>query len=70
MWQSIETAPKDGTWILLYDDRFLHSETSYLIAKWHGPLKLWVGRSNSKGRFPLWDAATHWMPLPKPPSDT
>ncbi|MXP42947.1 DUF551 domain-containing protein [Allopontixanthobacter sediminis] len=66
-WQPIETAPKDGTWIVVYDDRFKHSEASYLIARWHRALKVWSGTSNSQGRFALWHDATHWMPLPAPP---
>ena len=66
-WQDISTAPRDGTFVLLYDDRFKHSEASYLIAHWHTPLEEWAGRPNSKGRFPLWGEATHWMPLPVPP---
>lgn len=68
-WQPIETAPKDGAWIILYDDNFKHSEHSYLIATWHPQVKSWKGATNSKGRFPLWEDATHWMPLPEKPHD-
>lgn len=66
-WQPIETAPKDGEWVIIYDDQYRHSHASYLISHWHGSLKVWAGRSNSQGRFATWDEATHWMPLPAPP---
>jgi hypothetical protein len=68
-WQPIETAPKDGEWIIVYDANYDHSSSSYLIAYWHKPLKVWAGKPNSKGRFPLWENATHWMPLPPAPGD-
>lgn len=67
-WQPIETAPKDGSAVILYDDRFAHSPSSYLMASWHAPLKVWAARPNSKGRFTLWHDATHWQPLPAPPT--
>ena len=67
MWQPIETAPKDGTRVLV----FCHWGVD--IAQWNQdsyirkPKPYWsYRRSSSKGadrRFP----PTHWMPLPEPP---
>jgi len=58
-WQPIETAPKDGTFILLYDKNVgVHQ------GRWIGsPFSMgWRQCSN----FGMYDA-THWMPLPPPP---
>jgi hypothetical protein len=58
-WQSIETAPKDGTWIMLFcpkwNDRIL---TGGLC---NG---MWIGEDRTIS-IPR---PTHWMPLPKPPT--
>jgi hypothetical protein len=59
-WQPIETAPKDGTWILVYP---AYSDTVAMV-RWEGK------------RPPRWQmltgisipcAPTRWMPLPPPP---
>lgn len=74
-WQPIDTAPKDGTYILLY------------YPAW--PSTLWIGHywitetfihGKSNGRHEKWYATgmamsgsksdpepTHWQPLPEPP---
>ena len=59
-WQPIETAPKDGSWLLLYGDPYSND--------W----AVFVGRFEKSGwqqpdGFDL--EPTHWMPLPLPPSD-
>jgi hypothetical protein len=66
-WRPIEEARKDGEWLLLFDKRRQLSEASYLIAQWHPALNSWVGRPNSKGRFAIWQDATHFRPLPEGP---
>lgn len=67
-WQPIETAPKDGTFVQLYDDRYKHSPSSYLMAKYdHG---IWWGQMTPSGKAIIWRDATHWMPLPPPPDGT
>lgn len=68
-WQPIETAPKDGTDILLtdgyraavaswYPEEFPDAEWPWGVSDWHNdPLHL-------RGGY----MATHWMPLPMPPT--
>lgn len=60
-WQPIEIAPKDGTEVLLFGDRF---DSAYLCAFHDGEWKY-------AKRYPdCWDLnrhPTHWMPLPDPP---
>lgn len=67
-WQPIETAPKDGRYILVF-------HTMPIIARWYTHFR------NGKPdpfREPEWDCRcmaadvppvepTHWMPLPEPP---
>ena len=71
-WQPIETAPKDGTRILLYrgrdvvcgkfcDDRFAQRPKGY----WeHDQERIW-GTRDARANAP-----SHWMPLPEPPDAT
>ncbi|MGI9292383.1 MAG: DUF551 domain-containing protein [Pseudomonadales bacterium] len=60
-WQPIETAPKDGTWVLLGGCEF-----GYIIqtARWYDwGVQGWEwGDYSNRGFKP-----THWMPLPEPP---
>lgn len=69
-WQPIETAPKDGSHVLLWCE---HMEgIRYVVAKYITP----SGRDHGWGPF-CWGAdgereiaervPTHWMPLPSPP---
>lgn len=64
-WQPIETAPKDGRKVLLYDSGYVHSDSSYLIAGFD--MGAWWGQSTRSGVSIVWRNATHWMPLPEPP---
>lgn len=63
-WQPIETAPKDGTRILL--GYFPETGGSGCeVAWWHSTHTKWCGRVllNADGHF----SPTHWMPLPPAP---
>lgn len=54
-WKPIETAPKDGTEVVVVDidgDRFIASSID--------------GQNWYDGFFPIYHP-THWMPLPAPP---
>jgi hypothetical protein len=57
-WQPIETAPKDGTTVILFCDRYASPDVADVGSYEQGQ---WV--MNGSGWEP-----THWMPLPNPPS--
>ncbi|UOF77855.1 hypothetical protein [Bacteriophage sp.] len=63
-WQPIETAPKDGTWVLCF--RYLDDKPDVASAFWK------PDRGAFGGAFwtyaALDNAPTHWMPLPAAPS--
>ncbi len=63
LWQPIETAPRDGRWVLLYvPDPGNHLVPCGIVAaKWISELSGWTTRGvcGIEG--------THWMPLPKAP---
>lgn len=71
-WQTIDTAPKDWTPILLY------SEAIGVVLGWwigppepdRGPLDGWGPWGDAHDRFSLNpdEEPTHWMPLPSPPA--
>jgi hypothetical protein len=64
-WQPIETAPRDGTRILVWW-RGRRSQTMVRISRCtqpHGSPYVWV--TDGTGRDTL--EPTHWMPLPPPP---
>ena len=64
-WQPIETAPKDGTDILVMTGETMH------VVRWiniHGDFDYWAVDDNKHGPFTLrGKAPTHWMPLPETP---
>lgn len=69
-WQPINTAPKDGTRILVYNGDGMH------VAAWEESTmtlkekKNWVYASYSLGGWNYYevvDGVTHWMSLPDPP---
>lgn len=67
-WLPIETAPKDGTEVLL-----LFSKAEYILGKPHGRVRAacWAGSGSSANwSIPYFkdDAPTAWQPLPAPPA--
>jgi hypothetical protein len=65
-WQPIETAPRDGTSILVYADYKM------FVARWieQNPYcpGWWHVDDNKYDQFALCGhEPTHWMPLPEPP---
>lgn len=81
-WQPIETAPKDGTRVMLWRGFISHGEWSeMIIAEWHDGEWLWPDPRENPSTHGEWtdydlidgygDASgpTHWMPLPTPPAD-
>jgi hypothetical protein len=59
-WQPIETAPKDGTAILVFHNRMV-------IEAWYSGRWGRFVQSETGGHNGI--APTHWMPLPAPPKE-
>lgn len=74
-WQPIETAPKDGTFVLLCGGTGDYSSDRgwpfppVVVAQWVNlPLhKHWRYASYDSGYYGEVENPTHWMPLPEPP---
>lgn len=62
-WHPIETAPKDGTEILVCDDLGV-----MVKASWYTPTGDWVWWETRDGKLVTTVDAYMWMPLPVPPS--
>lgn len=62
-WLPIESAPRDGSWVVL--GRAGHD--AVLLAFWHRLHSAWWGQGGGDGSWKKWQQATHWMPLPAPP---
>lgn len=62
-WQPIETAPRDGVFLVYLESALTGSRVH--CARWHPNVK-------TIGTVFHFDAPkpTHWMPLPAPPKDT
>ena len=69
-WQPIETAPKDGTYILVFPPTFSNTAS---CARWNkdtyskNPRPYW-SRTDTSGRINVSrdNPPTHWMPVPLP----
>jgi len=66
-WQPIETAPKDGTRILLYQREGDGMDDNRTVAE--GAWGEWLPGEYEwcMVQQDAWTAPTHWMPLPEPP---
>jgi hypothetical protein len=79
-WQPIETAPRDGVWVLLAggncDGDEGDDDGRPVVAQWTNYMN---GRTDTKyerwhfawydgGYYGAYDNPTHWMPLPAAPS--
>ncbi len=74
-WQPIETAPKDGTNILVYDPPSEYYSGGIFIVFWDREYKrsskTWCVICSEDGETGSWATIshpTHWMPLPEPPN--
>mgnify|MGYP003501912451 FL=1 len=78
-WQPIETAPKDGTDILVYFAPITGRLSGWWKVSWENlygdrtPADgSWCVDDNKHGPYPLRGYCagddTHWMPLPEPPA--
>ena len=61
-WQPIETAPRDGTWILAIDSSHL-----YYFAFWCPLINGWT-HYKSDYEKEVFDVK-YWIPLPEPPAE-
>jgi hypothetical protein len=75
MWQPIETAPRDGTWILLAggtidcgwdSEQRPHCVVGQFLAA--AQPQCWQFAWYDSGYYGEYDRPTHWMSLPEPPS--
>ena len=62
-WQPIETAPKDGTRILM----FCPNEQKEINVGWIAPAGIIA--FGGSFQYDLRGPVTHWMPLPAPPEE-
>lgn len=74
-WMPIETAPTDGTPVLIYrpdSDRRKVLEAFWAIEYEGAPDGYWMTPFGPLGRgyIVLPQSVTHWMPLPPPPETT
>lgn len=70
-WRKIDSAPKDGTHVLLYFGP--PAAGGFVIAAWRRPFEQsdveaeWMDGARKVMAVPWVVAPTHWMPLPLPP---
>lgn len=69
-WQPIETAPRDGTRILVTGgglaEAISDAEYDTTVGCWDTPYETLDDRDNEPEGY---NRPTHWMPLPAPPQD-
>lgn len=74
-WQPIETAPRDGTPVLVYAERFGWEGSPRIVCavypKEHYNGWIIYGCGPTRHGEQVLDSClpTHWMPLPEPPKD-
>ena len=59
MWRTIDTAPKDGTEILVWEGWVIYH------VWWLKRYRTWKTLSGGRSI----DCPTHWMPVPEPPDE-
>jgi len=62
-WMPIETAPTDGTWMIIYLETVGRSICAYYSPSSGKLVDTWCGRIDKRCYKP-----THWQPLPAPPN--
>jgi hypothetical protein len=66
-WRTIETAPKDGTRILVPYPRFKAQNNTNVPDEYEVQIVYWKGNGWDLGWWKLHEDPTHWQPLPEPP---
>lgn len=67
-WQAIETAPRDGTWVLAGEFGNSDIVGDYYAASWLGNRRDGYWQARCGQYVTLTPEPTHWQPLPPPPS--
>ena len=65
-WKPIDTAPKDGTYVLVYNNDGYVYDANYDGGKWRFASADQHGCGCCSGDY---DRPTHWMPLPDKPEE-
>lgn len=69
VWQPIETAPKDGQEIILFNPKEKGSHwPQLLIAYWRHDVAQGCWVHQGRACYGVGIAPTHWMPLPEAPT--
>lgn len=71
-WQSIETAPKDGSWVMLSGGRIDYgwdgeSAPRVVVGQWANRAECWQFAWYDGGYYGEYENPTNWMPLPETP---
>lgn len=66
-WKKIETAPKDGTYILVCDARVADGHMNVVSYTEEDYPLVWETQEFAAYHI---DAFTHWAPLPEPPGNS
>ena len=76
-WQPIESAPRDGEWIMLGGGKIVYGwyaeQPPLVVGQWTtdaggGDEGRWQFAWYDGGYYGEYEAPTHWMPLPEPPA--
>ena len=75
-WQPIDTAPRDGTWVLVRGGRIDYgwdgdTDPPAVVAQWGegGGAEYWQFAWYDSGYYGEYKSPTEWMPLPEPPKE-
>jgi hypothetical protein len=64
-WRPIESAPKDGTWVILATPVCVQS--GYWGPSYFDYSPMWLTYAHRSDYAPVHGEPTHWQPLPDPP---
>lgn len=70
-WQPIETAPKDGSWVLLsggsidYGWDYTADKPLAVVGQWASFAKCWQFAWYDGGYYGEYENPTHWRPIPR-----
>ena len=67
-WLPIETAPKDGTWVLLSGGDIGENGRPMVVGQFEDFHKIWIYLTDDDGFVWQYRNPTHWQPLPAPPA--